>query len=277
MPGSGHVYILTNKRVSGLVKIGRSNDPPRRVPEINGHAGVPGKWEIAGHVEASDMFVLEREVHRLLSAQRVSEGGGTEFFECTADEAGAAIIRCARDHGIEIVRDELPATVRAKFQLERFRMVQRERENERKRQESEIVRQQEARIENENWLKYFSENAGNLALEIDRVEKKKASAAKTASQFGLFAKIALGIAALALIAAFQGEKGSGWAIVCALVAASYCSTQKEKAEKQQIDLPQDWRNIYERAERTFGPTELTRRLSDAHRAQRYGFRNWLGS
>lgn len=277
MPGPGHVYILTNKRVSGLVKIGRSNDLQRRIMEINAHAGVGGRWETAGHVVASDMEALESAVHRHLSARRDRESGGTEMFECTADEAGAAIIHCAQVHGIEIFRDELPATVREKIQLERFRQAQREKEEERKRQQDEINRQKEARAENENWLRYFSENAGNLAIEVERVAKERASAASFSKEYRWFTRIALGIAAISVIFMFQGEKGLGWYIICALGAALYFSAQQEKSEKQAIRLPQNWQNIYDRAERTFGTAELTKRLDDARKAQRAGFMNWFSS
>jgi hypothetical protein len=194
MPGPSHVYILTNKRVSGLVKIGRSNDPHRRVVEVNAHAGVGGRWEIAGHVQAADMDALESAVHRHLSTKRDRQSGGTEMFECTADEAGAAIMRCARQFGIEILRDELPATVRDKVKLERFQQTQRENENEQKRRRDEIARQNQVRAENENWLRYFSENAGKLTIEVDRVEKEKASASRITRDYRFLCRISLFIA-----------------------------------------------------------------------------------
>ena len=131
MPSIGHIYILTNPRVHGVVKIGRTNDLVRRVAELNAHAGIAGRWVVAGHVVADDIEQLEYAVHDFLRQVRDAESGGTEMFLCTPEEAGVAVLRVAAERSIKIYEDILPRMTQADIEkkehargLERF-LVQR--------------------------------------------------------------------------------------------------------------------------------------------------------
>jgi T5orf172 domain len=111
MPIPGHVYILENKRIPTLVKVGKTNDLSRRLAELNSHAGMGGKWEVAGYVIVEDMTRLELETHRALREFHDNQSGGQEMFECDADTAGIAILTTSQRLNIPILKDVLPATV----------------------------------------------------------------------------------------------------------------------------------------------------------------------
>ena len=86
------LYIMENSRIPGEVKIGCSNDVPKRKKELecthnfrmNVLAIFPGKG------------YLEREVHLQLSHLRVAECAGTEWFKCSLGKAVAVINQVMR-------------------------------------------------------------------------------------------------------------------------------------------------------------------------------------
>ncbi|MGD9548346.1 MAG: GIY-YIG nuclease family protein [Candidatus Krumholzibacteriia bacterium] len=84
----GFVYVLANRIIPDLVKIGYSNrDPEARVDELNG-TGVPGKWEVAYYAFVVNAHGLEQAIHRELRDKRADK----EFFRVSAFEA-ATIVR----------------------------------------------------------------------------------------------------------------------------------------------------------------------------------------
>ena len=63
----GYIYILTHKRMPGLVKIGfTTTTVEQRVSDINSATGVPGDFEVFHHVEVGDAQKVESEIHRKL-------------------------------------------------------------------------------------------------------------------------------------------------------------------------------------------------------------------
>ena len=72
----GYVYILANKYIPYLVKIGRTDDLDRRIDEINKHAGVPGEFGYIFYEKVFDMIIVEREVHRHLIGKLKYDGYG---------------------------------------------------------------------------------------------------------------------------------------------------------------------------------------------------------
>lgn len=132
----GYVYVMSNKVMPGLVKVGfTTGTPEERAAQLNGtHSPHPVQVEYSTRV--SDARAVEREAHLRLRQHRE----GKEWFRCSREVAIAAIKRAAGD----VVRDE-------------FSRADREREQtavkERDRQQQETERQ--ARVEDERraWLK----------------------------------------------------------------------------------------------------------------------------
>lgn len=83
----GWVYVISNKAMPGLVKVGYSmKDPELRARELN-HTGAPHPYAVDYEVLVDEPYCIEQGTHRDLSAKRE----GREWFRCTAEEAIAAI------------------------------------------------------------------------------------------------------------------------------------------------------------------------------------------
>lgn len=83
----GWVYVITNRAMPGLVKIGYSmKDPDIRAEELN-HTGSPHPYEVEYELLIDEPRDLERQVHRRLSSKRE----GKEWFRCSPEEATAII------------------------------------------------------------------------------------------------------------------------------------------------------------------------------------------
>jgi len=88
---SGYVYILTNKSLPGLIKIGRTErDSNIRAKELQG-TGVPTPFKIAFEVFCEDQVALEKAVHEDLDEYRVS--ANREFFKIDVDSAISTLRR----------------------------------------------------------------------------------------------------------------------------------------------------------------------------------------
>jgi hypothetical protein len=78
----GWIYVMKNKSMPGLVKIGFSTkDPTLRAGKLG--IGSPGKYEIVYDVLVSDPQSIEQRVHNFLSHKRE----GKEWFRCSASDA----------------------------------------------------------------------------------------------------------------------------------------------------------------------------------------------
>jgi hypothetical protein len=85
----GWVYILSNKAMPGLLKIGYTErDPAARVEELASTA-VPHKFQVEYEVYVHNPHDYEKELHSHLSGCR--EADNREFFRCTLHQAIAAI------------------------------------------------------------------------------------------------------------------------------------------------------------------------------------------
>ena len=88
------LYIMQNSRIPGEIKIGRSNNVPRRKKDL----------EQAQNFKMNVLTIfpgkgyLEKEVHKRLKDFQVTGCAGTEWFKCSFGEAVQAIdqvIRCS--------------------------------------------------------------------------------------------------------------------------------------------------------------------------------------
>jgi len=113
----GWIYIITNKAMPGLVKVGFSmKDPEIRARELGG-TGLPHEYVVDYEVLVEEPQTIEQAVHRRLGEYRESK----EWFRCRVEEGVAAIKEIA---GKEI-------------QIENYKHADREKAEA-------ILRQQEA-------------------------------------------------------------------------------------------------------------------------------------
>lgn len=79
----GWVYVITNKAMPGLVKIGYSTkDPTLRAQEL-GHTGNPHPYVVEFDILVEKPRDIEQTIHSSMREQRE----GKEWFRCTVEEA----------------------------------------------------------------------------------------------------------------------------------------------------------------------------------------------
>lgn len=133
----GYVYIISNKAMPGIFKIGFTlKDPALRAKELDS-TGVPYPFIVEYEILVDEPHALEQRVHKSLRAQRE----GKEWFRCSFTQAVQTIRACYQE---EIYREKCFKTEREK-ELERVRQEQILRELEQKRKEEERVRIQKER------------------------------------------------------------------------------------------------------------------------------------
>lgn len=70
-----YVYVLVNKSVPGMVKIGMTTTTPdERANQISAATGVPTPWIPVFSFKCYRSDLLEEEVHEYFAAQRVNDG-----------------------------------------------------------------------------------------------------------------------------------------------------------------------------------------------------------
>ena len=85
-----YVYVLVNKSVPGMVKIGMTkNTPDERARQISAATGVATPWIPVFSFKCYRSDLLEAEVHEYFAAQRVNEH--REMFEVDSYTAQKAI------------------------------------------------------------------------------------------------------------------------------------------------------------------------------------------
>lgn len=90
----GRVYVLSNKAMPGIVKIGFTMGTVElRVAELSSATGVPTPFLIEFQVECRDPSRVEQQAHNALNQRRVNSG--REYFSVSPQEAAAAILRFA--------------------------------------------------------------------------------------------------------------------------------------------------------------------------------------
>lgn len=102
---SGYIYILTNKSMEGLLKIGFTMrvDVEARCKELSSPTGVPTPYEIA--YKKKSYFVIEIEDEKLIHSKLSDYHHGKEFFKVFLDKA------------ISVVEEVLVASVLKKIKL----------------------------------------------------------------------------------------------------------------------------------------------------------------
>ena len=91
----GYIYVLSNPKMKGLLKIGLSTRPVQeRMAELSAATGVPAPFELEAYFVTMDPQGHEQGIHEALAEHRVK---GKEFFELTITKAlGVAEAICKR-------------------------------------------------------------------------------------------------------------------------------------------------------------------------------------
>jgi hypothetical protein len=82
--GNGYVYVLSNSKMPGLVKIGRTNQVDQRARELSRQTGVPTDFAVEAKFASHAPEEHESEIKRRLHSKRIV---GKEFFEMDLGEA----------------------------------------------------------------------------------------------------------------------------------------------------------------------------------------------
>lgn len=125
----GWVYVITNKAMPGLVKVGYSmKDPDFRAAELN-HTGAPHPYLVEYELLIEEPYTVEQKTHKLLSQKREAK----EWFRCSPEEAVAAIKQIA---GNSTINETYKRAERAKAEALHQQEL-RERETKLKQQQAE--------------------------------------------------------------------------------------------------------------------------------------------
>lgn len=92
----GHVYILANASMPGLLKIGMTvRTPEERAAEVSRGTGVPSPFMVAYSEKVPDCFEAERLIHRRLDRFRPRRN--REFFQLPLKDAISELARIAEE------------------------------------------------------------------------------------------------------------------------------------------------------------------------------------
>ena len=83
------VYILTNEKMPGLVKIGKTSNLEDRVGTLSRETGVPLPFRVYYACKVADSRFVEKSLHKAFHGQRVHPR--KEFFELDPSNAQAAL------------------------------------------------------------------------------------------------------------------------------------------------------------------------------------------
>ena len=104
---AGYIYILTHKRIPGLVKIGfTTTTVEQRLAEINSATGVPGKYQVIYSREITNPRSVEGMIHAKLHPFR--HVANKEFFELKPEVAKNYVDKIIDNEDFDI-KIELPS------------------------------------------------------------------------------------------------------------------------------------------------------------------------
>ncbi|WJV64125.1 GIY-YIG nuclease family protein [Pectobacteriaceae bacterium C52] len=114
----GYVYILVNRSMPGLIKVGRTlRDSRMRARELSS-TGVPTPFQVAFEIFAEQHETLEARVHLELTDFRVNTA--REFFRYPLDKAIALLIKLAepiQSSAEQYVAEDVTQRLREKYSM----------------------------------------------------------------------------------------------------------------------------------------------------------------
>ena len=88
----GYVYIMTNRAMPGLVKIGMTTRPPQHRQNELWQTGVPVPFDLHFFIRTPSSRQLEQMCHQALAGERVDDA--REFFAVTPERAQDVLTMC---------------------------------------------------------------------------------------------------------------------------------------------------------------------------------------
>lgn len=93
MSEPGHIYVMINPSIEGLVKIGKTTrDPESRAKELSQATGVATPFYVAYSIEVEDCHSAEEYVHAVLEHKGFKRSPNREFFEMPLRDAIEVLI-----------------------------------------------------------------------------------------------------------------------------------------------------------------------------------------
>lgn len=124
----GWVYIITNRAMPDLVKVGFSTkDPELRAAELN-NTGSPHPYTVEYEILVDNPHAVEKQAHKLLRHRH----DGKEWFRCDAEEAIIAIKQSA---GVGLILENFKGADRDKV-----RLIEQSRAAEAAQRNMELIR-----------------------------------------------------------------------------------------------------------------------------------------
>lgn len=165
----GYVYIISNKAMPGIFKIGFTlKDPALRAKELDS-TGVPYPFVVEYEILVDEPHALEQRVHKSLRAQRE----GKEWFRCSFTQAVQMIRDCyqGRVYHEQCFKEEREAELeQARIEQEIWEEMLRQEEERLLKEEQR--KQEEARKQEEQARRIAEEK--RRAQELEQIRKKAA-------------------------------------------------------------------------------------------------------
>ena len=106
-----YVYVLVNKSMPGMVKIGMTTDTPvKRARDINKATGVPTPWICVWSLKCYASRILEQRVHEYLSEYRVADN--REMFYVDSVTAQRVIEDLGKDFTNCLIAEKIEQQIR---------------------------------------------------------------------------------------------------------------------------------------------------------------------
>jgi len=106
-----YVYVLVNRSMPGMVKIGMTTDTPvKRARDINRATGIPTAWVPVWSLKCYASHILEQRVHEHLSEYRVAEN--REMFSVDSVMAQRVIEDLGKDFTNCLIAEKIEQQIR---------------------------------------------------------------------------------------------------------------------------------------------------------------------
>lgn len=107
MKEPGHIYVLINPSIEGLVKIGKTaREPKSRAKELSQATGVATPFYVAFSIEVADCHSAEEFVYAVLEHNGYRRSSNREFFEMPLQDAIEVLMLAQK----ELQKQALPAS-----------------------------------------------------------------------------------------------------------------------------------------------------------------------
>lgn len=238
----GWVYVISNRAMPDLVKVGFSTKDPKLRAEELGHTGSPHPYVVEYEVLVEDPMLMEQEAHRLLSAKHEAK----EWFRCSTEMAVSAIRKCV---GSRLIIENLFYVDRAglaALDAEEEVKLAAEAEKVKRRRELEQITAQEAmrldvkKKEIASWLELEVNKINDGYADIIADHLNDGSVIKYIGDlwvawYGWFSVISLAVLACFSYELILGELAAVLVVVLPVIAAVYHVDYRKEVRREAAD------------------------------------------